>query len=58
MIDHIRIKEDGYNSFISGFLTSVTLAIDLMKGKDLLFSGLGGGVMCYLFYKVFKLMGY
>ena len=29
-----------------------------MSTKQLIYSGLGGGVMCWGFYKVFKMLGY
>lgn len=30
----------------------------VMTPKQLVMSGMGGGMMCYLFYKVFKMFGY
>ena len=58
MIQHVRAKDDGVNSFFAGAGTSMVLAAGAMKGKELLWSGVGGGVMCYVFYKVFKMLGY
>ena len=61
----VRGKEDGVNSFLAGGATSMLLGANgnlyfyiVMKPGALLYSGMGGGFMCYLFYKVFKMFGY
>lgn len=58
MMEHMRVKDDGANSFLAGFATSVVLGANVMKRKELVFSGIGGGCMMYAFYKVFKLFGF
>lgn len=61
----MREKDDGFNSFLSGAATSMILGangihayIVVMNTRQLFMSGMGGGAMCYVFYKVFKLLGY
>lgn len=65
MVEHVRVKDDGVNSFLAGFATSVVLGANgmiflmlVMKRKELLWSGVGGGCMMYGFYKVFKWFGF
>ena len=43
---------------MAGAATTMVLGASAMNRKELLYSGLGGGVMCFCFYKVFKMFGY
>jgi hypothetical protein len=64
-LSKVRAKDDGINSFLSGAATSMILGANgnyilniVMTTRQLLASGMGGGTMCYVFYKVFKMLGY
>lgn len=64
-LSKVRAKDDGINSFLSGAATSMILGANgnyilniVMTTRQLLASGMGGGAMCYVFYKVFKMLGY
>lgn len=43
---------------VAGAATSVVLSSKVMRGRELVMSGVMGGAMCWAFYKVFRGLGY
>jgi hypothetical protein len=46
-----QVQEEVGNSFAAGFLTSIALAADDMRGRDCWSRGLAAGLCAILFYK-------
>ena len=51
-LERLRHKDDCWNSFVSGGLTSIIVAAEALGPRGLMMTGMGGGMFGLVMYKV------